>query len=171
MTEKIEWADNPEQLHKPLSKEELLIIGGEVLLAMQRTDLQDVSKEHIEKTGKTNPNSVSPGMFIGKPDISITTEDDKAYRSIDRRAIKDLAETGVVRGAYTATEGERANTKSNTTYWSAGSAGKEHGFASPGHLIVETPLDNPQSGWVTADKQSAIYARDHEGDVHNILKP
>ncbi len=151
MSESINWATSPEQLHQPLTLEELRVIGDEVINASQLIDFKRVVDQHVAATGVENPNSVRPGLFVGKPEVGVPLSGDNAYRSIDRRALEDLAATGVVRGSFTATDGERANTKSHTAYWSLGKEGSTHGFATPGHAILEVPREHAESGWVTAD--------------------
>src|SRR5690349_18503043 len=107
---------------EPLTKEELRQLGHLVRVAMERDDLDEIVRQHEVETGVTNPNQHGKGLFIGQGDVPM--DDASVYRSVDARAVHDLAESGVVRGAYTATEGTRANTSSHATFWNNGETGK-----------------------------------------------
>ena len=110
-----------EKLHEALSVQELRELGHLCAVAMERDDLDAVAAEHEATTGLQNPNKHSEGLFVGEGDVPMS--DSSVYRAVDARGVRDLAEAGVVRGAYTATEGSRANTSGHSTFWNNGKEG------------------------------------------------
>ena len=149
-----------------LSKEELQQLGHLCRIAMERDDLDQVALEHVEMTGVENPNQHGKGFFVGEGDVPMTS--DNVYRQVHQAAIEDLAETGVVRGLYTATNGERAQTSSHATYWNNGKDG--HKMTLGGRFIIEAPKSAAEQGWVKASDVKGIYSRDEEGELHDITK-
>jgi len=153
-----------------LTREELTEIGGLVIAAANRPDLEKVVEEHIELTSQVHTNMHRPDPFHLQPrENAIAQEVGKSYRSVDARGIYDLVDSGVVRGARTATGGQRSSTTGHSTYWSDATEGRHHNLASSTHLLIETPTKNLDK-WVTAKDVSAIYGKDNEGNVHNILQ-
>jgi|GEM_PF-1974447 len=146
---------------------ELLALGTKCLEAAQRDDLEAVAADHALMTGKDNPNAHSPGLFVGEGEVPMSA--DSVYRSVDVRAIHDLAESGVVRGAYTATGGERAQTSGHTTFWNDGNPDKKASFKGKGPYIIEAPKAAAEAGWVTADKVTAIHTKNPAGEVVDML--
>ncbi|HWB39134.1 MAG TPA: hypothetical protein VG604_02715 [Candidatus Saccharimonadales bacterium] len=158
--------DSPEAPAHPTA-DQLLGLGTKCLEASQRDDLEAVAAAHAEKTGKDNPNSHRTGFFTGEGELPMSA--DSVYRSVDVRGIEDLAESGVVRGAYTATDGERAQTSGHTTYWNPGNPDKKHPFKKEGAFIIEAPKEAADAGWVTADKVTAIHTKNEAGEIVDLL--
>lgn len=127
--------------------------------------------ELIANTGVKNPNRHSQGFFIDADDPidGVPMHEQNAYRAVDVRAIVDLIDSGVVRGAYTATGGERAQTKSHATYWSDGEEGRHHRFKSDAAFTIEAPKEALDAGWVTADQVIGVYTRGKDGRLVNLL--
>lgn len=128
------------------------------------------AQEQAAKTGVENPNRHSKGLFIGDPADGVPMHENSAYRAVDIRAIVDLIDSGVVRGAYTATGGERSQTESHATHWSDGEEGRHHRFKSDGAFTIEAPKEALDAGWVTADQVTGIYTRGHDGRLVNLLE-
>jgi len=139
------------------------------LQATRDKDLAACAEEQTAHTGVENPNSHSKGLFIGDPADGVPMHENSAYRTVDVRAIVDLIDSGVVRGAYTATGGERSQTESHTTHWSDGEEGRRHRFKSDGAFTIEAPKKALDAGWVTADKVTGIYTRDQDRRLVNLL--
>ena len=140
------------------------------LQATRGKDLVVRAEEQAARTGVENPNSHSKGLFIGDPEDGVPMHENSAYRTVDIRAIVDLIDTGVVRGAYTATGGERSQTESHTAHWSDGEEGRHHRFKSDGAFTIEAPKEALDAGWVTADKVTGIYTRGKDGRLVNLLE-
>ncbi len=153
---------------RPLAVEDLQQLGHLCRIAMERDDLDQVALEHEQMTGKSNPNKLADGLFIGQGDVPMSA--DNVYRSADVRAIQDLAEAGAVRGAYTATEGTRANTSGHSTYWNKGKDGRNMKMNTDAHFIIEASRDAAEKGWVKASDVKGIYAKDSTGELHDITK-
>lgn len=151
-----------------LNTEELRQLGHLCAQVMERDDLEEAAQHHIESTGVSNPNKHGKGLFVGEGDVPML--DENVYRSVDIRAIDDLIESGVVRGAYTATEGKRASTKGHSTYWNNGEAGKKMTLGSSGHFVIEASRDAAENGWVKASDVRGIHTRDTSGELHDITK-
>lgn len=143
---------------------QLAHLAARVVEAAMRGDLVEVAKAHIERTGVDNPNSYGKNDFrIGEPVVQ--ERGDAVYRSVNERAIEDLGDSGIVRGAMSA--GKKANTSGHTTYWHRGEDDKGRTLGQG--FVIEAPLEAAQNGWVTADEVTGIYARDNDGSVKNIL--
>lgn len=149
-----------------LSTEELRTLGHLCLVAMRRDDLDTVAEQHTEMTGVANPNKHGKGLFVGEGDVPMSS--DNVYRQVHREAIEDMAEAGVVRGLYTATNGERAQTESHATYWNDGA--DERKMSLGGRYVIEASKDAAEQGWVKASDVKGIYARDADGELHDITK-
>lgn len=139
------------------------------LRAARDKNLVACAEEQTVRTGVENPNSHSKGLFIGDPEDGVPMHENSAYRTVDVRAIVDLIDSGVVRGAYTATGGERSQTESHTTHWSDGEEGRHHRFKSDGAFTIEAPKEVLDAGWVTVDKVTGIYTRGQDGRLVNLL--
>src|SRR4051812_22720062 len=100
MTEKVSRLQN-EVLQ---SDEQLYALGDLCLQAAVELDLESVTAAHIAMTGRDNPNEIAREFFVPGQAGPVMSAD-HAYRSVDVRAIEDLAESGIVRGAFTATNG------------------------------------------------------------------
>lgn len=140
------------------------------LQATRCKNLAACAEEQMTRTGVENPNSHSKGLFIGDPEDGVPMHENSAYRTVDIRAIVDLIDTGVVRGAYTATGGERSQTESHTAHWSDGEEGRHHRFKSDGAFTIEAPKEVLDAGWVTADKVTGVYTRGRDGRLVNLLE-
>lgn len=149
------------------TKEELARLGHLARLAIERDDLDAVVDAHIELTGKQNPNQHGKGFFVGEGDVPMSA--DNVYRQVHASAIEDLAETGVVRGQYTATNGEHAQTSSHATYWHDGKEGTNVSLG--GRFVIEASKEAAETGWVKASDVRGIYARSvDDGQLHDITK-
>lgn len=153
---------------RPLTTEELRHLGHLTRIAMGRDDLDEMARQHVEMTGASNPNQHGKGLFIGKGDVPMS--DENVYRSVDKRAIHDLAESGIVRGAFTATAGERASTSGHATYWNNGENGRAMKLGSDAHFIIEASREAAEKGWVKASDIRGVHARDANGELHDITK-
>ena len=157
-------------IRRVLTLEELDDIGGDLIRTIRREDLLNSVTEHKERTGVDNPNSHSRGLFFGEgPTDGVAMSEQNAYRSVDVRAIVDLIDSGVVRGAYTASGGEHAQTEGHTTHWSDGVEGIRHSFKAEGAFVIEASRDALDQGWVTADKLVGVWTRDQSGNTRNLL--
>jgi len=162
--------DSVEALRQPIDRVELIELGHQVLESVATLDLDDAVRQEIDLSGVMNPNQISDGIFLSGIKGKVPMRDRHVYRSVDRRAVDDLIATGIVRGAYTATDGARSSTAGHSTFWSKGRSDVGHQFASPGHFIFETPIENTEKGWVKGNALTGIYAKDKDGVIHNILE-
>lgn len=143
---------------------ELAHLGALVMEAAMRDDLGAAVEKHVQNTGVENPNVHGKGLFIGKGEVPMSNEN--VYRSVTEPAVEDLGASGVVRGARTAGM-TQVNTSGHTTYWNNGETGKNTPLGQG--MIIEAPRAEAETGWVTADKVTGIYAKDADGRVKNIL--
>lgn len=159
---------SPEQKRssESLTSDELRHLGHLCRLAAERDDLDQVAQAHVEMTGVGNPNQHGKGFFVGEGDVPMSS--DNVYRQVHAAAIEDLAEAGVVRGQYTATNGERAQTSSHATYWHNGEDGRKVSLG--GRYIVEASKSAAEQGWVKASDVKGIYTRDADGELRDITK-
>jgi hypothetical protein len=149
-----------------INNSELAHLGALVVEAALRKDLTDVAQQHVEQTGKQHTNTHTRGLFVGRGEIPMSG--DNIYRSVNEKGVVDLAQSGVVRGQYTATEGLRSNTNGHhATFWSDGNPNTQHGIGQG--FVIEASKADADAGWVTADKIQALYGRDSDGQVKNIL--
>lgn len=153
---------------RPLTEADRRQLGNLVRIAMERDDLDAAVATQVETTGVTNPNVLHQGLFIGEGELPMS--EDKVYRSVDRRAIEDLAESGVVRGAFTATEGQRANTTGHSTHWNKGSEQHKLRFNTDAHVIIEANRKAAEQGWVKATDIHGVHARGADGQPVDITK-
>src|SRR5690349_15018371 len=117
-----------------IQDKELAHLGALVTEAALRDDLDAVVQDHVEFTGRQNPNSYSPNTLrVGEQVVPESS--DNVYRAVDINGAEDLADSGIVRGAHTA--GKPAKTSGHTTYWNAGETGK--GSTLGQGLVVEAP--------------------------------
>lgn len=143
---------------------ELAHLGALIMEASRRSDLIVVEADHVEQTGVKNPNSYAPNQLrIGEQ--AVPESDHNVYRQVTESGVQDLAESGIVRGAYTA--GKKAKTSSHTTYWNRGETGK--GSTLGQGFVLEAPLSVAEKGWVTANQVKGVYARDSDGQVKNLI--
>lgn len=132
--------------------------------SMRGDDLVAVAQSHVDRTGVAYPNSYAPNKLRVGEQV-VPENDNSVYRQVTERAIDDLIESGVVRGAKTAL-GE-GKTSGDTVYWNRGEDGK--GSTLGQGFVIEAPVDAAAGGWVTAEQVQGIYARDDDGKVKNIL--
>ena len=145
--------------------QELAHIGALVLEAALRDDLVAVAEQHASATGNEAPNTyASPGLQIGAAEIPM--KDNSVYRQVHEAAVEDLANSGVVRNPYTAGVKEQSRWK-DRVFWNGGEDGKSTQLGN--RMVIEADKQAASEGWVTADKVSAVYARDSDGQVKNIL--
>lgn len=146
---------------------EIAHLGALVTEAALRDDLEEVvASEHVERPGVQNPNDFAPNRLrIGEQLIPESSEN--IYRMVTEDGVEDLAETGIVRGAFTA--GKRAKTTGHTAYWNKGEDGK--GSTLGQGFVIEAPQVAAEQGWITADKVTGVYTRDSDGHVKNIIAP
>lgn len=145
-----------------MNEQQLFALGELCVAAAERTDLVDVSAEHQQVLD--NPNTVGGGLFVGG-EVPMSSE--HAYRQVGGSAIEDLAASGIVRNGATA-QGEKHPRWGDRVFWNAGEEGKK--VTTGGRFIIEAPLEAVNSGWVTADKVTGVYAKTPDGTVKNILK-
>lgn len=132
--------------------------------SMRGGDLVAVAQAHVSRTGVEYPNSYAPNKLRIGAQV-VPERSDSVYRQVTERAVDDLAQSGVVRGAKTAL-GE-GKTSGDTVYWNRGEDGK--GSTLGQGFVIEAPVDAAANGWVTADQVRGIYARDDDGIVKNVL--
>lgn len=127
-----------------------------------------MAEGHVVVTGKQNPNAAGNGLFIGPGEVPMSGDSD--YRNVDGRGIADLIDSGIVRGAFTATDGQRSSTEGHTVYWYKGEEGRKMNFSSPGHFIIEAPKTAVNAGWVKASDVRAIHVKDSDGRLLDLTK-
>jgi len=115
-----------------------------------------------------NPNSIGE-LIVVNATTDIPTSQDKVYRSIlGRGAIDDLFNCGYVRNRQSAGLVER-NRWGETVFWSRGVDGKFHNVQDNG-FVIEAPFEVASKGIVREEDVTAIYAKDEEGKIVNILE-
>jgi len=128
---------------------------------------KDPTLEHdvVEKEVVKNPNSIGEVLSVSK---DIETTPDKVYRSVkDFKAIEDLLSEGVVRNAFSAGQVEKSRW-GDRVFWSKGAEGKYHILQSDGY-VIEAPYAVADVGSVRLEDVTAIYFRNSDGEVVNIL--
>ena len=162
-----EFAPQPDQNEVlRIHDKEIAHLGALVTEAAMRQDLGVAAQLHAETTGVVSPNSFAPNILRVGEQV-VPESDGNVYRQVDANGVEDLAESGVVRGAYTA--GKRAKTSGHTTYWNAGETGK--GSTLGQGFVVEAGASDAAAGWVRADQVKGVYAKDSDGLVKNIIVP
>lgn len=129
---------------------------------MNQEKLPEDNQEQVDK--KINPNSIGELLSIGK---DLPTRPDRVYRSVNtQEAIDDIETSGVVRNKQSAglvpksRWGERV-------FWSKGEEGKYH---SVNGYLIEAPLSVATERIVTREDITAIYTKNENGEVIDILK-
>ncbi len=116
---------------------------------------------------ENNPNSIGELIGIGR---DLLTSPDSVYRSVgDRAAIDDLEKSGIVRNRQSAGLVEKSRW-GNRVFWSKGAEGKYHAVRQ-GAYVIEAPLSVAQEGIVKRDDVKAIYTKNENGEVINLLDP
>ena len=124
----------------------------------------DSQQESIEK--KINPNTIGEVLNIGK---DLLTSPDKVYRSVrTKEAIEDLEHSGVVRNAQSAGVTEKSRW-GERVFWSKGAEGKYHVVSKDGY-VIEAPLSVAEERVVTKEDVTAIYKKNENGEVFDLLK-
>jgi hypothetical protein len=125
-----------------------------------------MSFENLNNQVEKNPNSISEVLSIGK---DLATSPDKVYRSVrGDGAIKDLYESGVVRNAQSAGVREKSRW-GDRVFWSRGADDKFHIVDKDG-FVIEAPHDVAKERIVTKEDVTAIYRKEEEHGVVDILK-
>ena len=113
-----------------------------------------------------NPNSISELISMKS---GLLTSPDKVYRSVgDIKAIEDISACGLVRNRQSAgivpkcRWGERV-------FWSKGAEGKHH-VISTGTYVIEAPLSIAEKRVVKIEDITAIYTKNENGEIIDILK-
>lgn len=148
--------------------QELAHLGALLVEASLRDDLRVAVEQHIGTTGEQNPNSVPPegsvGLHIGSAEVPMSSEN--VYRQVHGSAVEDLAKSGVVRNPVTA--GVKEQTRwGHRVFWNSGEDGRNTSLG--GRMVIEADKQAARSGWVAADQVKAVYARDSDGVVKNIM--
>ncbi len=128
---------------------------------MQKED----SAHNVEHEENRNPNSISEllGFAEGLP-----TTSDKVYRSVSTKAaIDDIWSSGVVRNKQSAGLVERSRW-GDRVFWNRGATGKKTPISN--NFIIEAPLVVARARVVTSEDITAIYTRDEDGSIINILE-
>ena len=111
-----------------------------------------------------NPNNIGEVLSVGK---DLPASPDKVYRSVkDVAAINDIKESGVVRSKQSAGLENRYGDK---VYWSQGANGKYHAIYQ-GVYVIEAPLSVAKEGIVKKEDITAIYTRNENNEIVDILK-
>ncbi|MDD4937411.1 MAG: hypothetical protein PHX34_00105 [Candidatus Shapirobacteria bacterium] len=118
------------------------------------------------KSAERSPNNIGNlQISIGK---DLPTSPDKVYRSVfGRAAIDDLFNCGYVRNKQSAGLVEK-NRWGENVYWSRGVEGKFHNVQNGG-FVIEAPFDVANQGVVKEENVTAIYSKDEDGKVINVL--
>lgn len=118
------------------------------------------------QTEKINLNSIGEVLSFGK---DLPTSPDKVYRSVStREAIDDIQKSGVVRNAQSAGIVEKSRW-GERVFWSKGAEGKYHVVSAKG-FVIEAPLAVAQERIVAKEDITAIYKKNENGEVIDILQ-
>ncbi|MFZ2167525.1 MAG: hypothetical protein WAV50_01495 [Minisyncoccia bacterium] len=132
---------------------------------MTNEEKQHLTPEKLD-VEKTNPNSIGEILSIGK---DLPTSPDKVYRSVRTdEAIDDLIISDIVRNKQSAGLVEK-NRWGEKVFWSRGAEGKYHAIPE-GSYVIEAPLEVAADRIVRKADVTAIYTRDENGKVVDILK-
>jgi len=128
----------------------------------EKTHDADIEKQ-IEKP---NPNSIGEVLSIGR---DLPTSPDKVYRSVGtKEAIDDIETSGIVRNKQSAGLIEKSRW-GERVFWSKGSEGKYHSISRNGY-VIEAPLKVAEEGIVKKEDITAIYTKNENGEVVDILE-
>ncbi len=126
----------------------------------------NVHMEDIEKKNM-NPNTAGELYSISR---DILTVPNKAYRFVKgKEAIDDLNNVGFVRNKQSAGLAQKPSNWGERVFWSKGAEGKYHGV-SQGTYVIEAPLSIVEERVVTKKDITAIYTKNENGEVINILE-
>lgn len=130
---------------------------------MQGGNSEEQVKNAVE--GVRNPNSIGELLSIGR---DLPTHADKVYRSVrDDAAVEDLFTHGAVRNAFSA--GAKENSRwGDKIFWSRGEEGKFH-VVQKGGYVIEAPYAVAASRVVAKEDVTAIYSKQEEGGVVDVL--
>lgn len=124
------------------------------------------NQENISEENKYNPNSISEVISIGN---DLPTQPDKVYRSVrSEDAIDDIENSGVVRNKQSAGLVEKSRW-GDRVFWSRGGEGKYH-IVQKGGYVIEAPLSVAQEREVTREDITAIYTKNENGEVFDVLE-
>jgi hypothetical protein len=131
---------------------------------MKKEKIPDINQEN--KIEKPNPNSIGELLSIGK---DLPTSPDKVYRSVGtKEAINDIEISGIVRNKQSAGLVEKSRW-GERVFWSKGDEGKYHSVSQNG-FVIEAPLSVAQERIVTKEDITAIYTKNENGEVVDILQ-
>lgn len=132
---------------------------------MEQEKIPAITLENkIEKP--INPNSIGELISLGK---DLLTGPDKVYRSVaTREAIDDIENSGVVRNKQSAGLVEKSRW-GERVFWSRGGDGKYHPVPANGY-VIEAPFSVAQERVVKKEDVSAIYTKNENDEVLDILK-
>lgn len=131
---------------------------------MEKIPSTETQSENVSE--KHNPNSIGEIISIGK---DLPTTPDKVYRSVSTKdAIDDIEKSGIVRNKQSAGLVEKSRW-GERVFWSRGAEGKYHNVSQNGY-VIEAPLSVAQERIVTKEDITAIYTKNEDGEVINILK-
>lgn len=115
---------------------------------------------------KPNPNSIGEVLSVGR---DLPTLPDKVYRSVSgREGIDDLNASGAVRNAFSAGVVEKSRW-GEKVFWSKGAEGKYH-VVQKGGFVIEAPLSVAQERAVGKSDVTAIYTKNVDGKVVDVLQ-
>ncbi len=131
---------------------------------MEKEEIPEIKQE--SQLEKSNPNTIGEVLSIGK---DLPTFPDKVYRSVmGREAIDDIENSGIVRNKQSAGLVEKSRW-GERVFWSKGSEGKYHNVQSGGY-VIEAPLSVAEERVVTKEDITAIYTKNENNSVFDILK-
>jgi hypothetical protein len=128
--------------------------------------LQNNTEQSVMQEKNPNPNSIGELFSMGK---DLETSPNNVYRSvIGMEAVDDLDKSGVVRNKQSA--GLVKNSRwGERVFWSKGVEGGYH-IVPTGTFVIEAPLSVAQERIVTKNDVTAIYSKNEQGEVFDILK-
>lgn len=131
---------------------------------MEKKPTSETGSENMAEV--PNPNSIGEVLSIGS---DLPTMPDKVYRSVQtKEAIDDIENSGVVRNKQSAGLVEKSRW-GERVFWSKGAEGKYHVVSENGY-VIEAPLSVAEERIVTKDDITAIYKRNENQEVVDILK-
>lgn len=165
MSEQLKTPPIPERAMP--TQDELAHLGEACMAAAMRTDLAEVVAAHEQYA--QNPNvfgAPGSGFLFGEGDVP--TSSGSIYRQVGIEAVKDLADSGIVRNGATA-QGEEHRRWGHKVFWNAGEDGKA--TITGGRVVLEAPRQRGEAGWVSADQLTGIHVEMPNGQTKNLLKP
>ncbi len=136
---------------------------GQVCVA-EKGDIVSAVTQVEAETGLKNPNSADGSFLFSDGDV--LTDSEHVYRQVGIEAIEDLIKAGVVRNGATA-KGAAHPRWGHRVFWHRGQ--NDRFLNTGGRYIVVTTAESAERGWVTIDEVTAIYTKDEDGAVVDLL--